>query len=65
MKWPDHSCKILCVFYIISFFQIPSPGDNSTRTAITFDKDDKEKDEIEGPKYTQVVIYDHITRRKT
>ncbi|XP_074647253.1 cilia- and flagella-associated protein 299-like [Tubulanus polymorphus] len=30
-----------------------SPGDNSTRTA------------IETMKYTQVVIYDHITRRKT
>ncbi|XP_071491916.1 cilia- and flagella-associated protein 299-like [Diadema antillarum] len=31
----------------------PSPGDNSTRTP------------IECPQYTQVVIYDHITRRKT
>ncbi|KAL3877889.1 hypothetical protein ACJMK2_035533 [Sinanodonta woodiana] len=31
----------------------PSPGDNSTRTV------------IESNKYTQVVIYDHITRRKT
>ena len=40
-------------------FQISSPGDNSTRTVITFDEDD------ESPKYTQVVIYDHITRRKT
>lgn len=30
-----------------------SPGDNSSRTA------------IETPKYVQVVIYDHITRRKT
>ncbi|KAI8521667.1 PREDICTED: uncharacterized protein C4orf22 homolog [Branchiostoma belcheri] len=30
-----------------------SPGDNSTRTV------------IESPQYTQVVIYDHITRRKT
>ncbi|XP_072165701.1 cilia- and flagella-associated protein 299-like [Diadema setosum] len=31
----------------------PSPGDNSTRTP------------IECPQYIQVVIYDHITRRKT
>merc|ERR1711912_224237 len=31
----------------------PSPGDNSTRAA------------IDTPRYTQVVIYDHITRRKT
>ncbi|XP_071808496.1 cilia- and flagella-associated protein 299-like [Asterias amurensis] len=30
-----------------------SPGDNSTRTPLTC------------PQYTQVVIYDHITRRKT
>uniref|UniRef100_A0A1I8HHW9 Cilia- and flagella-associated protein 299 n=2 Tax=Macrostomum lignano TaxID=282301 RepID=A0A1I8HHW9_9PLAT len=30
-----------------------NPGDNSTRTI------------IESPKYTQIVIYDHITRRKT
>jgi len=33
--------------------QAANPGDNSTRTV------------IESPKYTQVVIYDHITRRKT
>ncbi|ESO98037.1 hypothetical protein LOTGIDRAFT_151687 [Lottia gigantea] len=31
----------------------PSPGDNSTRTV------------LETPKYIQIVIYDHITRRKT
>ena len=31
----------------------PTPGDNSTRAA------------IDTPRYTQVVIYDHITRRKT
>jgi hypothetical protein len=30
-----------------------SPGDNSTRTV------------IDSPKYMQVVIYDHVTRRKT
>jgi hypothetical protein len=34
-------------------FQAPSPGDNSTRTP------------LETPRYVQVVIYDHITRRKT
>ncbi len=33
--------------------QAPSPGDNSTRTT------------IETSRYIQVVIYDHITRRKT
>ena len=44
---------------VVGFFQIASPGDNSTRSVITFDEDD------EAPKYTQVVIYDHITRRKT
>ena len=42
------------------FLQIPSPGDNSTRMVITFDEDCQE-----GPRYIQVVIYDHITRRKT
>ncbi|XP_041485621.1 cilia- and flagella-associated protein 299-like [Lytechinus pictus] len=31
----------------------PSPGDNSTRTP------------VDCPQYIQVVIYDHITRRKT
>ncbi|PIK37798.1 hypothetical protein BSL78_25365 [Apostichopus japonicus] len=31
----------------------PSPGDNSTRTP------------LDCPQYTQVVFYDHITRRKT
>lgn len=40
--------------------KIPSPGDNSTRMVITFDEDCQE-----GPRYIQVVIYDHITRRKT
>lgn len=30
-----------------------SPGDNSTRVV------------LDSPKYTQIVIYDHITRRKT
>ena len=44
---------------VVVLIQIASPGDNSTRSVITFDEDD------EAPKYTQVVIYDHITRRKT
>lgn len=38
---------------MFGFFQAPNPGDNSYRYV------------IETPKYVQVVIYDHITRRKT
>jgi len=33
--------------------RVSSPGDNSTRT------------QIESPKYIQIVLFDHVTRRKT
>ena len=47
-----------CVHWGPMFFPSPlqqavTPGDNSARIS------------IETSKYTQVVIYDHITRRKT
>ena len=54
-------CKNVLIRYVVKapslfhyyLLQAPTPGDNSTRTI------------IETPKYIQVVIYDHITRRKT
>ena len=49
----EPSREKLCKQFLSHLFQAPTPGDNSTRTI------------IETPKYTQVVIYDHITRRKT
>ena len=39
-------------------FQASTPGDNSTRTKI-------ENNEEYPPHYNQIVLYDHITRRKT
>ena len=41
------------MFFPTSPQQAITPGDNSARIS------------IETSKYTQVVIYDHITRRKT
>ena len=43
----------LVAYKSTDLLQAPNPGDNSTRTI------------LDSPKYTQIVIYDHITRRKT
>ena len=52
-------CLCVCLFFDCLFIHLSfppqalTPGDNSARIP------------IETAKYTQVVIYDHITRRKT